>query len=245
MKARLSASLAHLLVSAIFIFSFASIVIFIWYPPPLYEFHSLSDVLKLVVAVDLILGPLLTLVVFNTLKPRSELVRDMSVIVLVQVIALSWGIHTAYKVRPVFVVFHIDTLYSVTRDDIISSPLADSSAMPSFWQRPRLVYTRPLDKQEAARHVVEMMTKGAPDVMFQTDRYLPAEEYRDQMLARAIDLQQQKKYTLSQRSLHALVQDYSGTVADYAFFPLEQGPFKSIVAMRKSNLSLIALLGPG
>jgi len=45
---------------------------------------GVSDVFLLMLGVDVVLGPLVTLVVFNTRKPRAELVRDLAVVVLVQ-----------------------------------------------------------------------------------------------------------------------------------------------------------------
>lgn len=47
---------------------------------------GVSDLFVLMLGVDVgvVLGPLVTMVVFNTRKPRAELVRDLALVVLVQ-----------------------------------------------------------------------------------------------------------------------------------------------------------------
>jgi len=58
--------------------------------------------------VDVILGPLITLTVFNRSKPRSELVRDLTVVGLIQLAALGYGLWTVFVARPVHLVFEYD-----------------------------------------------------------------------------------------------------------------------------------------
>jgi hypothetical protein len=62
----------------------------------------------IVVAVDVLLGPLITLVVFNRRKPRAELVRDLTVVGLIQLAALGYGLWSVCVARPVHLVFEYD-----------------------------------------------------------------------------------------------------------------------------------------
>jgi hypothetical protein len=227
---------------------FLSFVYLIWYPAPLYKLHGTFDVVKLAVAVDLILGPLLTMIVFDIKKPRKELVRDLSIIVLIQLAALAWGVHMTLKVRPVFLVMHLDTLYSVTRDDINSSTQSQKIDMPvdmpGFWQKPRYIYTRPLDGEQAAKHVMEMITKGTPDVMYQTDKYLDMREHRDEVLAEAMDMSAYLQEEQHRKYMDEFIDRYGGTPDDYAFYPLEYGLYKTIVGIDRNSLSATGLLVP-
>ena len=244
-KARLKASVIHMLISAMVLLVFFSVVYFIWYPNPLHQLHSTLNVTQIVVAVDLVLGPLLTLVIFNIKKPRAELVRDVSLIVLVQIIALGWGMHITHKVRPAFVVFHLDAMYSVTRDDIQRSTSADESLLPYFWQKPEYVYIPPLQGEEVVQHVVNVIKKGESDIMYHTDRYLPFMENIDEMLARSLDISayvENKPGT--KKYLDKFLQDNQGVLEDYVFFPLEYGQFKAIMAFDKKDMTVVGLVGP-
>lgn len=243
MKTRIRASIVHLLISATVILAFTLTAILIWYRPPLNELHGVFDVLKLVVAVDVVLGPLLTLVVFNIEKPRAELIRDMSFIVLVQLAALGWGVYSTYKVRPVFVVFHADTLYSVTRDDVLSQgDYHGSVRMPGVFSPPLMVYSPPLDEKQVVQHVMDMLNKGVPDAMYLTDRYVPLDGHKDQVLSRAMDLKDTAKAP-SKSQLDQFVAAHGGKLEDYFFYPIEFGPFKSIAGLRRDDLSMVDLLG--
>lgn len=58
-------------------------------------FHAQGGMRLLLVAVDIVIGPLLTFVVFDRRKPRAELRRDLAIVVALQVVALSFGLHSA------------------------------------------------------------------------------------------------------------------------------------------------------
>jgi hypothetical protein len=62
----------------------------------------------IVVTVDVILGPLITLAVFNRAKPWTELRRDLVIVALIQLSALGYGLWTVFVARPVHLVFEYD-----------------------------------------------------------------------------------------------------------------------------------------
>lgn len=100
---------SSLLVFSIFIF----ILLTQWYPSPYFTASGGWQGLKLVVLVDLVLGPLLTFIVFNKQKSRLEITLDLSVIIAIQLSALIWGVVTVYQQRPVATVFWDDRFYTV------------------------------------------------------------------------------------------------------------------------------------
>jgi hypothetical protein len=107
-KIRLTAALIHLGIS-LAVAALAALLVFLaWYPYPYREISGGRSLFFLVVSVDVIMGPLMTLVVFNRTKPRRELRRDLSVIGLLQVAALAYGLWTMAVARPVHLVFEID-----------------------------------------------------------------------------------------------------------------------------------------
>ena len=89
-----------------------------WYPYPYRELSGGRELLALVVAVDMVLGPLITLVICNAAKMRRDLVMDFTVIGLLQVAALTYGLWTVFAARPVHLVFEYSRMAVVHAVDI-------------------------------------------------------------------------------------------------------------------------------
>ncbi len=102
---RFKATLIHLFISLIVIGLFLGIVFFIWYPKPLYSIADVIEPLKLLVLIDVIVGPALTFIIFNKKKSLKLLRIDLSIIALLQILALSYGVYTIYNGRSAIVVF--------------------------------------------------------------------------------------------------------------------------------------------
>jgi hypothetical protein len=88
-KSRFTSFFIHLLLSSTILAILVSIVIFSWYPGALMFAGGAEQGLNIVIAVDMALGPLLTLVVYNITKPRKELIRDLAIIAIFQSAAYS------------------------------------------------------------------------------------------------------------------------------------------------------------
>jgi hypothetical protein len=81
----------HFLISAVIFVPIFYLLWVYWFPPPLFFTDGGRQGLQIMIPVDLVIGPLLTFIVFNPAKPRRELIGDLSVIALVQVVALVFG----------------------------------------------------------------------------------------------------------------------------------------------------------
>jgi hypothetical protein len=114
----------HLILS-LFVAALAAALVFgLWYPYPYRELMGGRELFFLVVAVDVVCGPLLTMVLYNPAKPRAELVRDLGLVALIQLAALVYGLHTVMVVRPVYLVFESDRYNAVSAIDIDEEALA-------------------------------------------------------------------------------------------------------------------------
>ena len=101
-KERLSAAGIHLAVSLLIALLAATLVFAVWNPYPYSEVSGGRELFALLVVVDVILGPLLTLAIFSICaKPAKELRRDIAVAVLIQLAALGYGMWTVFAARPV------------------------------------------------------------------------------------------------------------------------------------------------
>jgi len=113
---RYQASFTHLVLSAAVLAIFFILVFFIWYPAPYFDIEGTHTVILLLIGVDLVIGPLLTLVIFKPDKPALKL--DLSLIVVVQITALLYGAYTIHSERPYFVVFNAEQFTIVPASEL-------------------------------------------------------------------------------------------------------------------------------
>jgi len=147
---------AHLTLSTIVVTIAAVIVFHLWFPPPYAAISGGLTLFTILVLVDMTAGPLLTAVVASPGKQRQELLRDLGVIVAIQLAALGYGIYAMALARPVALVFEIDRMRVVTAADI--DPTLLSKARPEYrdlsWTGPRLLAApKPTNPSELARSI--------------------------------------------------------------------------------------------
>lgn len=156
LRPRLMAAFVHLCISGAIAYLLALVVFVFWYPSPQREMVGGSELFLLVVAVDVVMGPLLTAVVFNAKKTRAHLARDLSVIAALQLAALSYGAHTVWLARPAILAFEVDRYRVVTAADLEESSLKEAPpelrSLP--WTGPRTVSAiKPVDVAAMTRSV--------------------------------------------------------------------------------------------
>lgn len=98
--------------------SAAALVFGLWYPYPYQELSGGLALFWIVVSVDLVCGPLLTLVLYSPSKPRAELMRDLGLVGLIQLAALVYGIWAVAEARPVYLVYESDRFRVVSAAEI-------------------------------------------------------------------------------------------------------------------------------
>ena len=119
---RWRASGLHLLISiAVAIVAFA-LVFFLWYPSPLFAASGGERLVLLLIGIDIVIGPLLTLIVYRAGKPGMRF--DLGFIATCQALALLYGLHVIVIARPVFVVFAVDRFVLVPGNRLDEADLA-------------------------------------------------------------------------------------------------------------------------
>ncbi|MGZ5725087.1 MAG: TfpX/TfpZ family type IV pilin accessory protein [Caldimonas sp.] len=118
LRSRALAAGLHLLISAAIASLAAVLVFFVWYPGAFRLMAGGRDLFLLVTAVDIVIGPVLTFAVFNRSKGLRHLKRDLTVIGVLQLAALGYGLHTVFIARPVAMVFEVDRFRLVAANDV-------------------------------------------------------------------------------------------------------------------------------
>src|ERR1700733_13207531 len=95
-----------------------SLLYFGWYQWPGWYLTGALKIVVLMAGIDIVLGPLLTLIIANPNKPRSELARDIAIIVGVQLFAAGYGITTLWNGRPLYYTYSERFLEMVQAGDL-------------------------------------------------------------------------------------------------------------------------------
>ena len=161
-RTRFRAAAIHLLISATIAGGVLALVYLGWYPAPLDRITGVGEILALLLAVDVTLGPLMTAVVFD--RRKRSLRFDMACIALMQLAALAYGIHTVEAGRPHFLVFAVDRFEVVSRAELARGDIEAATGNPeariALWG-PRLVSVAPFDDpQERLQALVESVQGG-------------------------------------------------------------------------------------
>lgn len=175
MKFRLKAFAYHLGISVFIALVSLYIVFIVWHPAPLAKAVGVTHIFIMMLGIDAILGPLLTLIVAK--KVKKSLKFDLGVIVVLQLAAFTYGIYNIAISRPVYIAFDTSRFEVVQANNIPveSLNIATSPYNTLAWGRPKFVAVIPVenDAQRSNRLFVELQTGVAPSM--QPNLYEPLE----------------------------------------------------------------------
>jgi hypothetical protein len=175
----------HFLVTLTLAACAAALVFLVWFPDPFQALIGGTQLFVLVVGCDLVLGPLVSLVIYNSRKSRGKLVFDYVVIGILQITALIYGVSVLAGSRPVFVAFSVDRLEIVTAREITDKELAAVSR-PEF---AKLSITGPrlagIDVPQAERSDALFQALQGNDIYLRPKFFVPYETMLAEIRKRA------------------------------------------------------------
>ena len=170
MHFRLKAFSLHLLSSAMVLTLILGCLYFGWYRWPGWYLTDVTRVVLVMVCVDVVLGPTLTLIIANQKKSRRELARDIGIIVAVQLCALGYGSVSLWSGRPLYYAFSENVLQLVQDYDIDAKEAQlgreqNPTLAPHWYSLPRWVWAPlPQDPDERGK-IVSAAVSGGDDVI--------------------------------------------------------------------------------
>ncbi len=143
--------------------------------------------MRVLIGVDLVLGPLLTLLLFKPQKPG--LVFDLSVIVAIQLAALIYGVNVIFDERPYFAIFVVDRFEILAKKDVDISNIENDELKAKPWVGPIFAVAKlPDDEQERQRLMNEVLFEGLPDIDRRPEYWSPYSTNTKDVMARAKNL---------------------------------------------------------
>jgi hypothetical protein len=161
-QAAFKAMTVHLGLSLLVAAAVALLVFTFWFPYPYRELAGGSELFILVMAVDIVCGPLLTFVLYSPTKPKKEMLTDISLIVVIQLLALCYGIWNVWQIRPLYLVHEADRLniISAANIDTKDMDLLPVDLSPKLFGGPIKVSLRDMTSTEQEKLIAQIKAGG-------------------------------------------------------------------------------------
>jgi hypothetical protein len=228
---RWKAAAIHISISALIGLISATLIFFVWYPRPYSHAAGADKLVLLLLGVDVVLGPLLTLIVFRAGKWGMRF--DLIVIAIAQACAFVYGTSVVVRARPAFVVANVDRFTLVAANDIDDADYAKATR-PEFrsapWTGPRIVGALPPTDIEERNKIV-LAGPGGKDLPVLPQYYVEYDKVAQELLQRAkpIDLLA-KSHAESAPVIDDWMRSSKRTVGDTVWLPLNG---------RRANLTML------
>lgn len=217
MSKRIKFFLYHLAISAIIALIASSIIFFVWYSAPIATAVGVTHIVLMMLAIDVVIGPLFTLLVYK--EGKKSLKFDLTVIVLIQLSAFVYGFYSIEQGRPAWIVFNVDSFELVRKNDIVDQNI--NQAKPQFqqpsWLKPQFVATEFAKNTQQRNDDMFADVFGGISLAQRPERYVELNKAKKQMQQRAQKLVLLQQYN-NKTDVEKILAKYPQAVA---FLPLK------------------------
>ena len=238
MSKRLKFFISHLFISCLIALLVIGLVFFIWYPSPLATAVSVTHIFLMLLVIDVILGPLLGLLVYK--EGKKTLKFDLSVIILIQIAALCYGVFSIEQGRPAWLVYNVDRFELVRNNDIIEEKIAQ--ALPQYqhpsWGKPQYVAVEFAKDSETRNEDMFAEVFSGISIAQRPERYVELTQAKNQIQQRALPLVELQQYN-SKTEVEQTLAKYPK--AD-AWLPLKANAVDMVVLVNKESASIIKIV---
>jgi len=229
---------AHLMVS-LGVALLAVLVVFLcWYPAPLNKATGVTHIFLMMLGIDLILGPALTWLVYK--EGKKSLKFDLTVIILIQISALGYGLYHIAQGRPAWMVYSVDRFDLIKNNEIYTKNIQQAASefqQPSWFKPEYAAIQFSLDSKQRSQDMFDEILGGV-EISQRPERYVALAKVKPQIQKRAQSLD-----LLSQFNDKALVQN---TLSQYpqatAFVPLKANAVDMTVLINKEKGEVVKIV---
>jgi hypothetical protein len=240
---RYQASFTHFLISLAIAGLVYVTVRYLWYPGPLFEIAGGLELLLIVISVDVTLGPLVTMIVFKPGKPGLRF--DLTVIGILQVAALAYGIYSIAESRPVFITFVKDRFELVRAGELDDADLAQAAygfADPPWFGYRFAGAKIPRDPKEQLK-LMDSAIVGGKDIHLIPRWYVEYSVVAPDAAKQAEPIAKLRKLNPDGKAaIDEVVARSKGSEDAVGFLPMRAGKRDMTVVVTKSSGDIVALL---
>ena len=196
-------------------------MLFFFFPSPYFGAVGGKDLLMILIGVDVVLGPLITLIIFNPKK--KSLKWDLAAIGVMQLAALAYGAYTMFEARPVYTVFAKDKFVVLTANNVDAKLLAkvtreEFKNLPLMG--PVIVGARPPEGEKEQQDLLFIQAMGV-GIQYMPQYYVPYLEAASLALQQAKQLSELKKLNpQSYDSVTQILRSMRKQESDVVFLPV-------------------------
>jgi hypothetical protein len=219
---RWRASGLHLLISATIAAAVLTFMLAVWYPRPLFEAEGGLGLVFILVGVDVVIGPLITLIIFKSGKWGLKF--DLWTIATLQLAALFYGGYVVFAARPVFLVLIKGQFEVVTAVELKPEWLKEARR-PEFRSLPvsgpkMVAFDMPTDASESKAMVFSAVFEGR-DLQHYPKYYLPYPERARAALGTALSIDTVRRQSPhAARVIDAYLEESGRRDADVRYYPM-------------------------
>jgi len=221
---RLSAAAIHLAVSVAIAAAVFTAIYFLWYPHELFQVAGGRRLFFIIALVNIIVGPVITFVVF--VPGKKGLRFDLTVIAIRQVGALIYGLGVLFVSRPVYVVFVKDRYELMRANEYPQGELARAPSSPYAvfpLTGPQVVGAR-MPKDRAERERIMFLAPNGIDLQHMLQHYVPYDAVRPEVKAAAKPIAKLRSLNPGrEKEVDELVRGLGRDEASIGFIPMRAG----------------------
>ncbi|WP_299874338.1 TfpX/TfpZ family type IV pilin accessory protein [uncultured Cocleimonas sp.] len=237
---KIKASLIHLGLSILLVGLVIGSILFFFFPQLFIGISDFKEISTILITVDLILGPLLTFVVFQPNK--KSLIFDLSVIATIQIAALVYGGYSLFQVHPVYITFNVDRFTVVSAKDAEPEKAKFDEFNVSKLTSGKLAFAKMPDDIEKQNEVTLTAAMGGGDLDQRVEYYEPYNNHVDQVLSKALDPEIIFAAADSDKKILSFLEKHKDDVDNYVFLPLNSAKKEAIIVLDKISAQPVATI---
>lgn len=238
MSKRLKFFLSHLSISAMIALIVVGLVFFVWYSTPLSKAVGVTDIFLMLLVIDVIVGPVLGWIVYK--EGKKTLKMDLSIIILLQLSALFYGIYSIGQGRPVWLAYNVDRFEVVRNNEIIDNHI--EQALPQYqqpsWLKPQFVGVAFAKDSKIRSDDMFAEALGGISIAQKPERYVPLIDVKNQIQQRAQDMKLLKQFN-DQQVVQKILAKYPQA---NAFVPLKATAVDMTVLIKKETGEVVEIV---
>ena len=238
---RFSAFAIHLGISFLIFLVLAYLVVFEWYPGIFFENDGGWRGMRIIIAVDLVLGPLLTLVVYKAGKPGLR--TDLTLIGLLQVVCLAAGTWVVHSEKPLAVVYTEGRFTVMSADDYVADAgiaVPDLRHFPG--DNPKWVMVQMPEDAATEHEVFSQSFRSGRLMNTLTDYYAPFTSEIPGFIDAAENPEDIKISKEWEQRLNNWLDENGGTLDDYAFYTFSTRYAFGYLVYQRDNFEKVGLI---
>ena len=241
-KEKIKASLIHLSLSILLVALIIGSTLFFLFPKLFIDVTDFKEVASIIISVDLVLGPLLTFVVYNSQKAKKLLYIDFSVIGVIQLSALLYGAYSLYQIHPVYVAFNVDRFTIVTAKDAEPEKALIDEFKVSKFTAGKLAFAKMPTDLEKQNDLLLATTGGGEDLDKMEEYYEPIKDNISSIMVKSLKPQDLFKTETAKNKAKKFLSKQQDKINSYAFFPLNSEDKDAIIVLDKKTAQPITVI---